>query len=212
MYCVKCGVGLADTEKKCPLCGTAVYHPDIERSELPPSYPVGRIVKLQAKSKAVNGLFIVLFLIPLLICFLSDLHFDRELDWFGFAAGGLLVGYITLALPNWFQKPNPVIFIPCDFAAAALYLLYISFATNGSWFLPFALPLTAASMFLIGLMSNPSLLAVETAFNIASVRSLTEKVSTYALSSHPFQCVPNTVARRSSFPFPGGVSSDRTSI
>ena len=29
MYCVKCGVELADSEKKCPLCGTPVFHPDI---------------------------------------------------------------------------------------------------------------------------------------------------------------------------------------
>ena len=28
MYCIKCGVKLADTEKKCPLCGTVVYHPE----------------------------------------------------------------------------------------------------------------------------------------------------------------------------------------
>ena len=32
MYCVKCGVELADSEKKCPLCGTPVFHPDIPRN------------------------------------------------------------------------------------------------------------------------------------------------------------------------------------
>lgn len=31
MYCVKCGVELDDAEERCPLCGTRVYHPDIER-------------------------------------------------------------------------------------------------------------------------------------------------------------------------------------
>ena len=29
MFCVKCGVELADSEKVCPLCGTRVFHPDL---------------------------------------------------------------------------------------------------------------------------------------------------------------------------------------
>ena len=39
MYCVNCGVKLADTEKRCPLCQTEVYHPDIPRREAEPLYP-----------------------------------------------------------------------------------------------------------------------------------------------------------------------------
>ena len=39
MYCVKCGVKLADSEKICPLCGTKAYHPDIERGEVNAIYP-----------------------------------------------------------------------------------------------------------------------------------------------------------------------------
>ena len=27
MYCVKCGVELADSQRVCPLCGTRVFHP-----------------------------------------------------------------------------------------------------------------------------------------------------------------------------------------
>ena len=27
MYCIKCGVELADSEKSCPLCQTPVFHP-----------------------------------------------------------------------------------------------------------------------------------------------------------------------------------------
>ena len=34
-------------------------------------------------------------------------------------------------LPLWFRRPNPVIFVPVDFAAIGLYLLYINFATGG---------------------------------------------------------------------------------
>lgn len=39
MYCVNCGVKLEDTEKRCPLCQTVCYHPDILRPAAKPLYP-----------------------------------------------------------------------------------------------------------------------------------------------------------------------------
>ena len=128
MYCVKCGVKLADTEKTCPLCNTVVYHPDIKQDDVPSLYPEGRIPRPQTNSKAFCGLILILYLIPTLVCFLADLRRDDEISWFGLALGGLIVGYVMFALPLWFKKPNPVIFVPCDFAAIALYLFYINYA------------------------------------------------------------------------------------
>ena len=43
-----------------------------------------------------------------------------------------------------FRHPNPVIFVPVDFVAVGLYLLYIDFAVGGHWFLSFAFPVTGA--------------------------------------------------------------------
>ena len=54
---------------------------------------------------------------------------------------GLL--YVTLVLPMWFRRPNPVIFVPCGFAALAVYLLYIDLAVQGNWFWTLALPVSA---------------------------------------------------------------------
>ena len=42
MYCINCGVKLADSEKRCPLCGTVPYHPDIVRQEGQALYPQDR--------------------------------------------------------------------------------------------------------------------------------------------------------------------------
>ena len=140
MYCIKCGVKLADTEKKCPLCNTVVCHPDFDQAAALPLYPENKLPKSSAGSKARNGAVIVLLLIPLLVCLYADLSLDGKLEWFGYVAGALGVAYITVALPLWFRKPNPVIFTPCDFAAVTLYLLYINFMTGGNWFLSFALP------------------------------------------------------------------------
>lgn len=142
LYCVNCGVKLADTEKKCPLCGTTVYHPEIERKTEEPLYPNNKMPDMKAGTKALCGAVIILFLIPLAVCFLADLLYDGTLNWFGYAAGALIVAYIMFALPLWFNKPNPVIFVPCNFVATGLYLLYINGITNGNWFLSFAFPVT----------------------------------------------------------------------
>lgn len=129
-----------DTEKKCPLCNTVVYHPDFVQTAKRPLYPNNRMPESNSGSKALNGAVIILFFIPLLVCFFADLSLDGRLQWFGYVAGALAVAYVAFALPMWFQKPNPVIFVPCSFVAAGAYLLYICLATGGSWFMRFALP------------------------------------------------------------------------
>lgn len=141
MYCVKCGVKLADTEKKCPLCNTVVCHPDFPPAEEQPLYPADKMPKGPSGLKALGGVVVILFLIPLVVSFFSDLYPDGQMDWFGYVAGALVLAYVIIALPLWFAKPNPVIFVPCDFAAVALYLGYICWAVGGHWYFTFALPL-----------------------------------------------------------------------
>ena len=145
MYCINCGVRLINEEEKCPLCGTASYHPDVCPKPAQPMYSKQRLPHATPNCTAMNVTVLILFLIPLLVTLLIDLRSDGRVTWFGFVAGALLLAYITLALPRWFHRPNPIIFVPCGFAAAALYLLYISLATGGRWFLPFALPVTACA-------------------------------------------------------------------
>lgn len=143
MYCIKCGVKLADSEKKCPLCNTIVCHPEFEPNPDRALYPNNKLPANHSGSHARSVVLIILFLIPLIVCFFADLSFDGTLAWFGYVAGALAIVYIAFALPLWFKKPNPVIFLPCDFVSAGLYLLYINLATNGAWFLSFAFPITA---------------------------------------------------------------------
>ena len=93
MYCIKCGVKLADTEKKCPLCGTSVYHPDFANRKELPLYPEGKLPESIPNSKVLCGVLVILFMLPLVICFFADILCNGLFDWFGFVAGGLLVGY-----------------------------------------------------------------------------------------------------------------------
>ena len=143
MYCIQCGVHLADTEKKCPLCNTVVYHPDIEQGKARELYPVGKMPKPGAGRAFFCGAILILFMIPLILTFFSDLLLDGALDWFGYVAGGLVLVYLIFALPVWFKKPNPVIFVPCDFAACAVDLFLVNLLSGGDWFFSFALPVVA---------------------------------------------------------------------
>ena len=142
MYCVKCGVALADTEKQCPLCNTLVYHPDIPREDAEPLYPHDSMPPKQPHPWGILLVVSILFLLPMTICLTADLSINGQLNWSGYVIGVLLMSYTILVLPSWFRKPNPVIFTPIGFAAIALFLLYVCLATGGSWFLPFAFPVT----------------------------------------------------------------------
>lgn len=145
MYCANCGIKLGDAEERCPLCSTRPGDPIPREMTGPRLYPANRYPKVSVKKGALNGTILFLFAIPLFVTLFIDLQMDGGLSWFWYACGALVLGYITVALPIWFRKPNPVIFVPCDFAAAALYLLLIQQMTGGTWFLPFALPVTAGA-------------------------------------------------------------------
>lgn len=141
MYCVKCGVELADSESKCPLCHTPVYYPGYTPKEEEKPYPRFE------KPETVNprGIYFILsfaFVIAAIISFVADLNIGNGITWSGYVIGGILLFYTLFILPAWFKKYNPAIFIPVDFAAIGLYLFYINLATGGRWFNTFALPIT----------------------------------------------------------------------
>ena len=150
MYCINCGVRLADTEKTCPFCHSAPDIPLTKREPIRALYPENRYPEGTIKTGAVNGTILFLFLLPLLVTFLVDLHSDCHLNWFWYVAGAIVLAYVIIALPIWFRNPNPIIFVPCDFGAAALYLLLIQILTVGSWYFSFALPVTGS----IGLITT----------------------------------------------------------
>lgn len=149
MYCINCGVKLADTEKVCPLCLTKVYHPDLKQGDEQPVYPP----KTYPKSKKSNY-FMQIFatfaiVLAAVIVFLCNMKITGSVTWSGYVLGALFVGYTVTVLPSWFAYANPVIFAPIDFAAIGLYLLYIDIYTKGGWFLSFAFPVVGGVAILI---------------------------------------------------------------
>lgn len=144
MYCIKCGVALADSEASCPLCGTRVYHPDLPTPKGEKPYPSTPKPEERVNPLGLMVVLTVLFALPAILTLLIDLRVNRTLDWSGYVIGGLLVFYVSFVLPFWFKKPNPVIFLPCSLASIALLLFYVNFNTGGKWFWSFALPLVGS--------------------------------------------------------------------
>lgn len=145
MYCIKCGVELADSEKRCPLCGTPVFHPDLPRNLTEPPYPADRRIRREDVNRSgILFVLTVVALLPAILSLLCDWRINGTIVWSGYAAGAIGLLYVMIVLPLWFRHPNPVIFVPVDFAAIGLYLLYLNFATGGHWFLSFAFPVTGA--------------------------------------------------------------------
>ena len=142
MYCVNCGVKLADTEKSCPLCGVAAWHPEEIPGRGDPLFPQDHYPAVQVSPKGLQIILTTLFLLPACITLLCDLQLAGSVTWSGYVMGALGVAYVMLVMPLWFHKPNPVVFTPCVFTAVGLYLMYINYAVGGSWFFTFALPVT----------------------------------------------------------------------
>lgn len=140
MYCIQCGVELAESERVCPLCGTAVCHPDLPLPDGAPTYPARHPVR-----RTINR-HVPLYLVTLLTAILClqltvlDLRTGNGFSWSYYATGALVLVYIAAVLPLWFRRPNPVIFVPCDFAAAIAYVCGINGMLDGDWFLSFAFP------------------------------------------------------------------------
>ncbi len=139
MYCIKCGVELSDGQKKCPLCLTEVYHPDFVSDKKEGTFP--KAAPPQEYNKW-GVLFVVtaLFILAISIVFICDLSVHRRIVWSGYVTCAIILGYVICVLPSWFKRPNPVIFIPCDFAAALGFLFYLNYRLDGNWFLTFACP------------------------------------------------------------------------
>lgn len=149
MYCIKCGVELADSENVCPLCGTRVYHPDIVRNDGVKNYPDSGEPEIKVSFRGIMFAITVAFaaiIAQLIICRLS---IPSAVKWAGYAVGGVALFYIIVFLPLWFKRPNPAIFVPCDYAAVLLYLLYIDLSVKGGWFLSFALPVVGTNALIV---------------------------------------------------------------
>lgn len=152
MYCVKCGVELADSERKCPLCQTPVYFPGNTGGDERP-YPEYVKTKEEISPRGLYFIISFLFLISAVISVICDISVNSAVTFSGLVIGGLVVAYCIFFLPGWFRRRSPAVFVPVDFAVAAIYVFYINLATGGDWFWSFALPVIGYAALVISAVS-----------------------------------------------------------
>ncbi len=142
MYCVKCGVKLQDGETACPLCQTPVLYDALSEADLRPRYSDRLPAERRAGKYLFLGLTTAVMIAVCLACFILCMKVYGRVYWSGHVMLGLAALWIIAIFPGWFRRWHPMVFVPIDFAAVCLYLLYICCYYRQHWFLSFAFPVT----------------------------------------------------------------------
>lgn len=154
-YCVNCGVKLAPSEKKCPLCGVPVQNPAAPWTE-PLERPYPRYVETVMRKidrRYGAALASILLMIPVGVTLIANLISSGALTWSWYVVGGVMILFIAVLFPMLFTRPDPIFCELLDMAVILFYLAMIDWLFSPErWFWPLAFPLVAVSFaFIIAL-------------------------------------------------------------
>ena len=155
-YCVHCGVKLADSEKRCPLCQTPVYDPaEPQRPAAPKPYPVRTPEQELKRSKRFLLILAALMLLaPAALCLVIDLLITGGVTWSSYASGALVMLFLSVAVPLIVPKYQAYFAIGVPFLCLNGYLFLVERLSNsGRWFFPIALPALALGALIITLIT-----------------------------------------------------------
>lgn len=147
-YCVNCGVELAPSEKKCPLCGTEVLNPKSPWSAAEQRPYPHQVEKVMRKIDVRYGaaLASLLLLIPLMLSIIANLIINKRISWSAYVFGGTVLAFFTFLFPCLLKKRNPILLMTIDGVILLLYLFVIDAVnTGGIWFWPLGLPLVLSA-------------------------------------------------------------------
>lgn len=145
-YCVKCGVELDKSAKKCALCDTPVYMPNIKEdsAENAPFSDVA-VVPVGIKKKFIALIISIVMAIPSVTCFVVNLFYNKNGYWSVYVISSAILLWIIAVLPFYLKKIKPYLLWAFDTVAVSLYV-YIFFPMmkeNTKYYLTVALPLIA---------------------------------------------------------------------
>ena len=142
-YCVNCGVELAKTEKKCPLCSVPVVNPaeqPVEGDDR--AYPERRELGHAFDRDLWIQIVSVILAVPAIICLVANLLVSNHVTWSPYVIGALAVVWMFCVSPFLFKKYFPLLWIVANTLVALGYLFLIEFLSQtGGWFLPLAFPI-----------------------------------------------------------------------
>ncbi len=143
-YCVNCGVKIAASEEKCPLCNTVVINPNDTgetKKEAVYSHRYEEYPRRKINIKYLTQIILSVIAVGVIVQTLCDFLISFNLSWSLYAIGafGLLVCF---ALPILTKMKSPYIATMIDLVALALYIYMIAWMTAGQvWYYEFFLPL-----------------------------------------------------------------------
>ena len=150
MYCVKCGVRLSEGVEQCPLCGTPVWNPEAARPV--PTFPERMPDPVKSRRYPILAFLTALLMAASLSALIYCLTVLHGVYWSGYVMLGCALIYFAAIFPFWFERREPLIFVPLGFVLLEGYLLYVCLYNGGRWFLSFAFPVVG----LAGLLTTLS--------------------------------------------------------
>lgn len=141
-YCVHCGVELAPSEARCPLCQTPVVDPAAPYDPtLPREFPIrSREQRLEINPLTTLSLAAVLLAVPALICLLIDLLANGRLVWSLYPIGAFGMIFLGIIPPVALRKNAFFWSVVVDVGALCLYLWLVQSLSGGTWFQTIVFP------------------------------------------------------------------------
>lgn len=137
-YCVNCGVKLAKSEHKCPLCHTKIINPRKLTEEYVPVYP-NQIEKFKTINyKFISKLIILILFVLAAITVLCDLIITKNISWSIYVVCAIihLSSYLIFMVNKNIYISFTVVFITLE-----LLLFSIASLNNGlHWYIYLVLP------------------------------------------------------------------------
>lgn len=147
-YCVNCGVRLAESEKKCPLCGVVSQnplHPFNKDAQTPYPQEVDTIKQLSQKRwLALMVSFSLVF--SAVVCFVVNYIYDGQTTWSLYVIGAVLTFWVFTVVPLLFKKEAVISCILLDALSLSSFLWLCDSMVNGNWFISLGLPIIGVVM------------------------------------------------------------------
>lgn len=137
-YCVNCGVKLAKSEKKCPLCHTIVYNPNVKEIEYEEAYSSKVETFNKVDKKYLSKLISLSLTMIGLISILCNLIISKEISWSIYVMSVIL--YICSYLIFLVNK-NVYISLVLQLVCLEILLFVIAYLNHGlHWYLYLLMP------------------------------------------------------------------------
>ncbi len=155
-YCVNCGVELAESSIKCPLCDTPVLNPNvINMGKNDPPFPEKIVLPKATKNKYGAIILTLVMLIPNIVCMLTNILFAPETLWSIYVVSSSVLAWFLFVFPFLMKKKNQylIIFIDAIVTAAYIFLFYYYNSEQTGWFWKLALPLVIGIFAIIAVLA-----------------------------------------------------------